>query len=244
MHVENFVAHRGWRQHFPENTLLALREAALAGAVNIELDVQLSADRRPHIFHDPSLQRLCNQPGMIWDYSSAQLASMSAFEPQRFGNRFAGTPLSPLAALGELLNEFPAVNAYVELKGESLAQFGAAAMVDAVIADLTNHRDRCVLISFELDALILARQRGWQRCAAVFDYWPDWQLASLAELAPEIIFIDRNCVPVEADLRKLPYPVLIYEVGNSLEACDWFARGAVGVESFLIGELLQELKLV
>ena len=41
MQADNFVAHRGWRQRYPENTLLALREAVLAGAVNIELDLSL-----------------------------------------------------------------------------------------------------------------------------------------------------------------------------------------------------------
>ncbi len=244
MHAENLVAHRGWRQHFPENTLLALREAVLAGALKIELDVQLSADGQPHIFHDPSLQRLCQQPGMIWDYSTAQLAEMSAFEPGRFGTRFRGTPLSPLTDLRGLLAEFPAVNAYVEIKSESLQQFGADTMVDAVMSALDGYQQRCVLISFELDALLLAKQRGWSRCGAVFDYWPDWQLASLAELTPEIVFIDRNCVPRDANLRQLPYPPLIYEVGSALEARDWFGRGAVGIESFLIGELLQELQLV
>ena len=244
MQIENFVAHRGWRRHFPENTLLALREAARAGAVKLELDVQLSADGTPFIFHDPALTRLCQQPGMIWDYTAAELATMSAYEPERFGDQFRGTPLSPLQAVTDLLDDYPSVNIYVELKGESLAQFGANAMVTAVTQALQGYQHRCVLISFELDALLVAKNNGWQRCGAVFDYWPDWQLASLAELTPEIVFMDRNCVPVETDLRTLPLPLLIYEVGSALEARDWFERGAAGIESFNIGEVLQELHLV
>lgn len=243
MQVENFVAHRGWRQHFPENTLLALREAASAGAVKLELDVQLSADGLPFIFHDPALQRLCNQPGMIWDYTADQLCAMSAFEPGRFDERFQGTPLSPLHQLVPLLEDFPEIDVYVELKGESLAQFGAQTMVDAVTQALSPCRQRCILISFELDALLVAKAQGWTSTGAVFDYWPDWQLASLAELAPEIVFIDRNCVPVDADLRLLPLPLLIYEVGTALEARDWFERGAVGIETFNIGDLLREFHL-
>ena len=244
MQVDNFVAHRGWRQHYPENTLRALREAIAAGAVNIELDVQLSADGEAFIFHDPTLARLCDREGLIWDYPAASLVTFSAHEPCRLGEQFSGTPLSPLRELAPLLQVHPNVDAYVELKGESLMQFGSAAMLEATFNALTGIESRCVLISFELGALLDAKARGWQRCGAVFDYWPDWQLASLAELAPEVVFIDRHCIPVEADLRQLPFPLVVYEVGSLLEAQDWLARGAAGIETFLIGELLKEAKLV
>lgn len=244
MQADNFVAHRGWRQHYPENTLLALREAIAAGALNIELDVQLSADGEAFIFHDPTLERLCDREGLIWEHSSAQLLTFSAHEPCRLGEQYRDTPLSPLRALPALLNDHPAVTAYVELKGESLMKFGSDAMLNASLQALAGVESRCVLISFELDVLLEAKARGWQRCGAVFDYWPDWQLASLAELAPEVVFIDRHCIPVDADLRLLPFPLVIYEVGSLLEASDWLARGAAGIETFLIGELLQEAKLV
>ena len=104
--------------------------------------------------------------------------------------------------------------------------------------------ERLAAVGFELEALLEAKTRGWQRCGAVFDYWPDWQLASLAELAPEVVFIDSHCIPVEANLRQLPFPLVVYEVGSLLEAKDWLARGAAGIETFLIGELLEEAKLV
>lgn len=244
MQADNFVAHRGWRQRYPENTLLALREAVLAGAVNIELDVQLSADGEAFIFHDPTLTRLCDREGLIWDYPADTLAKLSAHEPCRLGDQFEGTPLSPLRELASLLQDHPGVDAYVELKGESLMQFSCGPMLDATFSALAGIEERCVLISFELEALLEAKTRGWQRCGAVFDYWPDWQLASLAELAPEVVFIDRHCIPVEADLRQLPFPLVVYEVGSLLEAKDWLARGAAGIETFLIGELLEEAKLV
>ena len=238
-----FVAHRGWRQRYPENTLLALREAVSAGAVNIELDVQLSADGEAFIFHDPTLSRLCNQEGLIWDYRQTPSPRFPPMNPAALGNSFWYTT-QPASRVALLLQGHPSVDAYVELKGESLMQFGCAPMLDATFRALTGIEERCVLISFELEALLEAKARGWQRCGAVFDYWPDWQLASLAELAPEVVFIDRHCIPVEADLRQLPFPLVVYEVGSLLEAKDWLARGAAGIETFLIGELLEEAKLV
>ncbi|MBD2857517.1 glycerophosphodiester phosphodiesterase [Spongiibacter sp. KMU-158] len=244
MRAENFVAHRGYRQHYPENTLIAFRAAILAGAKNIELDVQLDKDGIPWAFHDATLDRLCNRPGAIWNYHSAELAEFSAHEPGRFDQQFLGNPLCPLTHIVDLLREFPDVNAFVELKEESLTQFGAEKMWQAVSTVIAPVHHQCILISFELDSLCLARQYGWQRCGAVFDYWPDWQLAALAEINPEVIFVDRNIVPADIDLRSLPWPILVYEVGTAIEATDWFNRGAVAVETFLIGELLKDFQLV
>lgn len=243
MQVENFIAHRGWRQHYPENTLIAFEQAIQAGAVNIELDIQLSADHIPYVFHDANLMRMCQREGLIWDYPAAELDTFFASESYRLGNAFADNPMCRLSDIVDLLQANPAVNAYVEIKEESLSQFGEQIVVDAVINTLRPVASRCILISFELSALRLALHEGWQRFGAVFDVWPDPQSATLAELQPEVLFCDRNCVPLEADLRTLPWPILIYEVGSKIEAEDWFARGATAVESFLIGELLREYNL-
>lgn len=50
------VAHRGFRSHYPENTLAAF--IASIGRCNfIELDIQLSKDKVPMVIHDPTLDR-------------------------------------------------------------------------------------------------------------------------------------------------------------------------------------------
>ncbi|POP52741.1 glycerophosphodiester phosphodiesterase family protein [Zhongshania marina] len=243
MQAENFVAHRGWRQHYPENTLIAFEQAIQAGAVNIELDIQLSADHVPYVFHDANLMRMCQREGLIWDYPAAELDTFFASESYRLGNAFPHNPMCRLSDIVDLLQANPAVNAYVEIKEESLTQFGEQIVVNAVINALRPVASRCILISFELSALRLALHEGWQRFGAVFDVWPDPQSAALVELQPEVLFCDRNCVPIEVDLCTLPWPILIYEVGSKIEADDWFARGAVAVESFLVGELLREYNL-
>ncbi|WP_269618558.1 glycerophosphodiester phosphodiesterase family protein [Zhongshania sp. BJYM1] len=243
MQAENFVAHRGWRKHYPENTLIAFEKAIEAGAVNIELDIQLSADGVPFVFHDASLMRMCQREGLIWEHNAAELDSFYASESYRLGDAFLRNPMCRLSDIVTLLEAHPKVNAYVEIKEESLSQFGEQIVVDAVINTLRSVASRCILISFELNALHLALHEGWKRFGAVFDVWPDWQSTALVELKPEVIFCDRNCVPVDADFTTLPWPILIYEVGSKVEAETWFTRGAAAVESFLIGELLAEFSL-
>jgi glycerophosphoryl diester phosphodiesterase len=243
MQAENFVAHRGWRQHYPENTLIAFTKAIEAGAVNIELDIQLSADQVPFVFHDANLMRMCQHKGLIWEYTAAELDTFSAAESDRLGAAFQDNPMCRLSDIVVLLQASPKINAYVEIKEESLTHFGEQIVVAAITNTLRAVASQCVLISFDLDALHFAINEGCQRVGAVFDAWPDLQSAPLTELKPEVVFCERKCVPSSVDFTALPWPVIIYEVGSKAEAEDWFRRGAAGVESFLIGELLKAFSL-
>ncbi len=56
------IAHRGAPVSAPENSLAAFREAARHGADRLELDVQLTADGVPVVFHDPTLEALTGEP--------------------------------------------------------------------------------------------------------------------------------------------------------------------------------------
>lgn len=52
------VGHRGARGHRPENTVVSFLEAVRLGATALELDVQLSSDGVPVVWHDPVLTDL------------------------------------------------------------------------------------------------------------------------------------------------------------------------------------------
>ncbi|MEL6753926.1 MAG: glycerophosphodiester phosphodiesterase family protein [Pseudomonadota bacterium] len=71
-------AHRGlWAAGGPpENSIAAFRAAALAG-VGIELDVQLSADNVPIVFHDPMLERMTKGQGAVWHQTADDLTALS-----------------------------------------------------------------------------------------------------------------------------------------------------------------------
>lgn len=58
-------AHRGLSdKNAPENSIAAFRRAVDAG-LGIELDVRLTKDRIPVVFHDKTLRRMCSDPRKI-----------------------------------------------------------------------------------------------------------------------------------------------------------------------------------
>ena len=59
------IAHRGASAEKPENTLAAFRRALVLKADGVELDVQLTADGVPVVFHDASLRRLTGRRGRL-----------------------------------------------------------------------------------------------------------------------------------------------------------------------------------
>lgn len=71
-------AHRGLFDNHtdaPENSIPAFLKAVDAG-YGIELDVQLSKDNIPVVFHDAGLKRMCGIKGKVWEYTLAELKQM------------------------------------------------------------------------------------------------------------------------------------------------------------------------
>lgn len=71
-------AHRGLfdnNSDAPENSLPAFRKAVENG-YGIELDVSLSKDGIPVVFHDATLKRMTGKEGNVWDYTLAELKEL------------------------------------------------------------------------------------------------------------------------------------------------------------------------
>jgi glycerophosphoryl diester phosphodiesterase len=77
------LAHRGASGGAPENTLAAFELAREQGADGIELDVKLSADGVPVVFHDPLLDRTTNGHGTLADFDLVSLQKLDAGDGQR-----------------------------------------------------------------------------------------------------------------------------------------------------------------
>ena len=84
------IGHRGAAASAPENTLAGFAHAAALGVRWVELDVQLSADDVPVVFHDTTLERTTNGRGSLIETPLAVLRRLDAgawFAPEFAGQR-------------------------------------------------------------------------------------------------------------------------------------------------------------
>jgi glycerophosphoryl diester phosphodiesterase len=241
MVIPQLVGHRGYPRHYPENTLVGIEAAVAAGARFVEVDVQISRDRVPLLFHDRGLKRICDVDGRILDFRYDELWALHASEPGKFGNRFSNVHIPRLDELGHFLQRHRNVTAFIELKRSSLEHFGAETMLNLVRRALRPVLEQCVLISYALDALLTARRDGWQRIGVVIDHWKDRQQDLVTDIQPQFLFCDVNDLPREGELRIQGMKLVIFEVAEPRVALDLAARGVDFIETFAVGEMLQEL---
>ncbi len=152
------IAHRGYALRYPENTLIAIEAAVEAGAACVEVDVQMSGDGVPVLLHDAGLRRTGGVDGCVTELALAALQRVDVGERARLGSAFEDVRIPTLAETAALLAQWPHVVAFVEIKRASLRRFGPP-MIDGVIDDLRTILDRCVVISYDRDAVLQARGR-------------------------------------------------------------------------------------
>lgn len=242
MNLPEIVAHRGYTLHYPENTLPGIKAAIDAGARYVEVDIQLSADQVPYLFHDHDLQRICQQPGAVHEYSAAQLDEFHAADPQRFGQHFQHLPLTRLSQLVELLSDHPGVHAFIELKRSSLKHFGIDTVVNCVTHLLRGIKPQCSIISYSLESLLEARQLGWDSIGAVVDHWEDRQQPLISEIQPEFLFCDDDGLPASGQLEFEYGDIVIFEVADPVRAMELYRRGVGFIETYACGELIRALQ--
>jgi glycerophosphoryl diester phosphodiesterase len=94
-------AHRGLAHEAPENSFAAFDAALAAGVDGFELDVRLTRDEVPVVFHDPDLRRMAGRPERIAELPFRELSAI----PIRASGRPEGS-WSRIPALGELLARY------------------------------------------------------------------------------------------------------------------------------------------
>src|SRR6202162_952714 len=74
--VTLLAAPRGGSLLWPENSLLAFRNAVALGVDFIEFDVHLSKDGEVVVIHDPTLERTTTGTGPVKDRTAAELKAL------------------------------------------------------------------------------------------------------------------------------------------------------------------------
>ena len=144
------AAHRGGALLWPENSLLAFRNALALGADLLELDVHLTRDGEVVVIHDPTLERTSTGVGAV---GTTRLADLAGARLRARDGAVTDEPVPTLAqvldllrpAFAELLLEIkvdPARRPYAGIEEKTLALVSAKGL-----------RERTVVMAFEPDTL-------------------------------------------------------------------------------------------
>lgn len=119
-HDEQFmcsIAHRGYSETAPENTLAAFKEAKKMGFNSVECDVQFTKDNVPVLLHDNAIDRTSNGTGSIANLTYEHVSSLD------FGSwkssKYVGEKI-PTFEEFMLLCKRLSLHVYIELKYTSI----------------------------------------------------------------------------------------------------------------------------
>ncbi|MBL1259626.1 MAG: hypothetical protein COB33_003720 [Thiotrichaceae bacterium] len=244
MKIPKLVAHRGHASQYPENTLPAIESALKAGACYVEVDIQLTTDGIPVLFHDDDMQRITGITQNITELTAHQLTQYSAAEKTRFGKKFSDTPIPTLAELLSLLRAWPERKAFIEIKDESTKRFGTEWVVKKIMAQISPLGPQCIPISYEVAALQLARALGAKKIGWVAAKWDEASHQIANQLIPDYLFTNHTRLPEnQRDIWRGPWQWALYEVTDPALALTLAAKGIDMIETMAIEEMLSHLLL-
>nr|XP_033818940.1 glycerophosphodiester phosphodiesterase 1 isoform X1 [Geotrypetes seraphini] len=112
------IAHRGGGYDAPENTLAAIRQAAINGATGVEIDLEFSADGIPILMHDNKVDRTTDGFGSLKRFTYADLTRLNPAAKHRLKHKFYGEKIPTLreAVLECIKNN---LTIYFDVKGHA-----------------------------------------------------------------------------------------------------------------------------
>lgn len=232
--AKNLIAHRGFQQAYPENSLLAMEQALALGAKHIECDVLLSGDGVFFLCHDRDLKRLSGKRKLLPELAAEDILKLPSHEPSRLGDTHKGTTFSPLTDLITLIKKHPDVMFYIELKRGALISHGqkyCLATLENLLAGLMN----ITLMSFDRLSMRAARKMDFSHIGVVLEHWNNKDEV-IDYCSADVAFINKNHVKDKTIMAKCP--IALYEIDDIAEAEQWLERGASFIETFNIKKLL------
>ncbi len=214
--LPKIIGHRGAADYAPENTLEGIHTAADMGVEWVELDVKLTKDQVPIIFHDETLDRTTNSAGNVKDFTLAELKELDA--GSWFSDGFYGAQIPTLEEVVDVLLERD-MGLNLEIKPcRGLERVTAEIALD-ILSTIWDDHDRLLLSSFSNVSLEVALDMAadWHRGFVLPSEWPENWLETAEYLQVSSINIDGNsCTRADVEAAmELGKPILAYTINDS-----------------------------
>ena len=224
--AEWLVAHRGWPERYPENSLEGIQAALAAGARFVEFDVQISADGQPVVIHDDDLSRLTSRWLHVTQLPLQELKKLQTRSPEG-----ASANIPTLDEMWAVLAAYPEVTAFVELKRDSIRRHGLHTAVEIIAQALARAPCKVVFISFHRGAVARAKAQSHYPVGWVFRPWSPLARWLAGRLRPDYLFVRADRVPHRPrPFWPGPWQWAVYEVADLAQARNLKDRGADLIE--------------
>lgn len=223
------IGHRGACGYAPENTLESIETAASMGVEWVELDVKLTKDRVPVIFHDDTLDRTTNGSGPVAQIMYEDLLQLEA--GSWFGDSFAGIRIPTLEEACDILIRHN-LGLNLEIKPCPGREIETAEVALDILSGIWDDHDRLIISSFQHVSLETARDMAgdWTRALLLDSVPENWrELADYLECAavnPGLDIVTRDFVE---DIIDTDRSVFVYTVNDPQDARRLKSWGVDGV---------------
>ena len=225
--LPRIIGHRGCAAYAPENTLEAIHTAADMGVKWVELDVKLTKDQVPVIFHDDTLERTTNGHGPVAEITYEDLKQLDA--GSWFTESFGGCGVPTLEQAVDVLLEYD-MGLNLEIKPCPGREVETAEAALDILSQIWDDHRKLLISSFSFESMEVAQDmaQDWARGFLLPSEWPQQWQEMAGSLDVSTFNIDGNSVTRHEleELIALGKPILAYTI-NDPEQCRQLQRWGV-----------------
>jgi glycerophosphoryl diester phosphodiesterase len=230
--IPKVIGHRGAKAYAPENTLASIHAAADLGIEWVEIDVKLTKDDVPIIFHDEELNRCTSGSGLVAETDFKTIQELDA--GSWFAESFMDEKIPTLEdALNAIIDRGLGLN--LEIKPcPGREKETAEVALDFATRIWPDDAPPPLISSFSHVSLETAMDvmEEWPRALLIDEYFAEWR--ELAEhLDARTININGNTITRDQIDEYLEFakPLLAYTINDPRKARELFECGISGVFS-------------
>lgn len=220
LNIPKVIGHRGAKAYAPENTLESIATAASLGVQWVELDVKLTRDGVPVIFHDETLDRTTNGTGLVAQTNYEDLRDLDA--GSWFGDSFSGARIPTLEqAVDLILTQGMGLN--LEIKPcPGREKETAEAALDA-LSRIWDEADNLLISSFQHVSLEAAQDLAPEYARGLLigggSMPENWrEMAEYLDVSTMNLGSRLVTRAVADEVMDLELPLLVYTVNDPMEA--------------------------
>ncbi|MGB5519964.1 MAG: glycerophosphodiester phosphodiesterase family protein [Gammaproteobacteria bacterium] len=229
------VAHRGYMEKYPENSLSSIEAALQAGACMVEFDVQMDANGQLLLLHDDNFKRTAGIDSSIFDTPDGTL--ISVHEPDRLGDAFKPETVPALTQILDMLEHYPQATAFIEIKDESIQRWGLGRVMDELLSCIEQLSHQCVIISDNLEAVSTAGKQSDSKTGWVIHRYDAVHHELAEQHTPDYMIC--NYKRIVGGLWPGNWEWMLYDITDPDLALHWADKGVRLIETREIGDMLQ-----